>query len=236
MIEMRQITGWMVHLLTASGAVLALLSLQAIADRAAFEALLWLLLAFIVDGIDGPLARKVQVSEVLPAFDGALLDLIVDFLTYVFVPVVFIYQFEMLSEAFMTVGILAILVSSLYLFCNRNMKAQDNYFVGFPAIWNIVVTYLFAMSAGPAVTIVTVVGLSILSFVPIKTLHPLRVQRLRAVTLCVTCVWLLTTALVLIAGGPPNMFMLGLWIGTAVYFTAMSAWRTWSTWRRMLPD
>ena len=125
-----RLEAWGVHLLTASGAVVAGLALIAISESNAKLALLWLLLALVIDGIDGPIARKVSVTSVLPEIDGALLDLVVDYLTYVFVPAAFIYQFGLLPEAWTLVALAMIMLSSLYLFSNRNMKSQDLYFIG----------------------------------------------------------------------------------------------------------
>ena len=75
-----------VHLFTATGAVFAMLAMLAAADAKWSLMFLWLIVAFFVDGVDGPLARKYDVKTNAARFDGVLLDLIIDYLTYVFIP------------------------------------------------------------------------------------------------------------------------------------------------------
>ncbi len=139
----------LVHVLTASGAALALMALLAAADGNWQQMFIWLGLALIVDGIDGPLARAAQVDQVLPRFSGVRLDLIVDYLTYVAVPAFALSRAELLPEAFRLPAAIAILLSSLFHVADRESKTEDGYFVGFPAIWNVVCLYLFAFMPPP---------------------------------------------------------------------------------------
>ena len=144
----------LVHVLTASGAALALMALIAAADGHWQEMFVWLGLALIVDGIDGPLARAAKVDQVLPRFSGVRLDLIVDYLTYVAVPAFALARAELLPEAFRLPAAIAILLSSLFHVADRDSKTEDGYFVGFPAIWNIVCLYLFAFMPPPTLALV----------------------------------------------------------------------------------
>jgi len=179
----------LVHVLTALGAVCALLAAQAISERAWEALFLWLGAALVIDGIDGVLARLVGVKERLPRFSGEHLDLVVDYLTYVFVPTVALIEAGFLSGSLGTVLASAILVSSLYHFADLGSKTEDLCFVGFPAIWNIVAFYLFVFTASAPVA-AAVIGVSIaLTFVPIKCVHPIRVVPLRALTLAMTGLW-----------------------------------------------
>ncbi len=221
-----QVEAWGVHLLTASGAVIAGLAILAIAEGNPRRALIWLLLALVVDGIDGPIARKVSVAKVLPSIDGALLDLIVDYLTYVFVPVAFIYQFGLLPEGWVVPVSGLILLSSLYLFCNTNMKSQDLFFVGFPSIWNIAVMYAFVLETKPFLNLALATLLIVLTFVPIKTIHPFRVQRFRPVTAALAIGWMFTTMAVIATFPQRSLLLEALWIALAGYFIAISLWRT----------
>jgi phosphatidylcholine synthase len=173
---MRLAAAWLVHLFTASGVVLALLALEATYREEWRLALLWLLTALAVDGIDGTLARAAKVKEVLPRIDGEAFDLIVDYLNYVFVPAVFIVRAELVPPSLALPLGAAMLLSSVYVFVRRDMKTEDNYFRGFPALWNVVALYLFAAQPGPTVGAVAVIVLSVLSFAPVVFVHPFRVR------------------------------------------------------------
>lgn len=171
-----------VHLLTAVGAALALMSLFAAAERRWSLMFLWLGIALIVDTIDGPIARRARVAQVLPRWNGDVLDLVVDFLTYVFVP-----AFAIAAGGFwpdpggVLAGILIVTTGVIY-FADRNMKTADNYFRGFPAVWSIVAFALFLLRPGPWLAGAIIVALAILTFVPIVFIHPFRVVRLRALS------------------------------------------------------
>jgi phosphatidylcholine synthase len=171
-----------VHLLTAAGAALALMSLFAAAERRWSLMFLWLGLALIVDTIDGPIARRARVAQVLPRWNGDVLDLVVDFLTYVFVP-----AFAIAAGGFwpepggILAGILIVTTGVIY-FADREMKTPDNYFRGFPAVWSIVAFYLFLLRPGPWIAGALIVVPAVLTFVPIVFVHPFRVVRLRALS------------------------------------------------------
>lgn len=172
-------SAWAVHTLTASGAVLAFLAFLAV-ERGAFRlALVWLAVALVVDGIDGPLARRIGVRERLPEIDGSILDLVVDYLTYVFVPAVLIYRAGLLPDGWALAGAAAILLSSLYTFARSDMKTPDNFFRGFPAVWNVVAFYLFVLRPGAAASAGTIAAFAVLTFAPIHFIHPVRVTSYR---------------------------------------------------------
>jgi len=171
-----------VHLLTAIGAALALLSLLAAAERRWSLMFLWLGLSLIVDTIDGPIARRVRVAELLPRWSGDVLDLVVDFLTYVFVPAFAIAVGGFWREpGGVLAGVLIVITGVLY-FADRRMKTPDNYFRGFPAVWSIVAFFLFLLRPGPWIAGAMIVVPAILTFVPIVFIHPFRVARLRVVS------------------------------------------------------
>src|SRR5688500_5384937 len=134
----RRAAAWAVHLFSASGAVLALLALVAIDGHRWTEAMLWLLAALIVDGVDGTLARAAHVKTFASRIDGDTLDLVIDYLNYVFVPTMFMLEAELLPAGLALPLAAMIQVSSLYVFCRRDMKTADSYFRGFPALWNVV--------------------------------------------------------------------------------------------------
>ena len=201
---MRVAAAWLVHLFTASGVVLALLALEATHRGEWRLALLWLLAALAVDGVDGTLARLARVKEVVPRIDGEAFDLIVDYLNYVFVPAVFIARAGLVPEALALPLAAAILLSSVYVFVRRDMKTEDNYFRGFPALWNVVALYLYAAQPGPALGAVVVALFAILSFAPIRFVHPFRVQDYQPWLRLLALLWAAATLALLWPGWSPT--------------------------------
>lgn len=180
---------WAIHALTASGAVLAFLAFLAVEQDRWRIALLWLGAALIVDGIDGPLARWAGVKQRTPGIDGATLDLVVDYLTYVFVPAILIYRGGLLPAPYAPVAVAAILLSSLYTFARTDMKTADNFFRGFPALWNIIAFYLFMLHPGQMAGAIMVGVFSALTFAPIYFVHPIRVRRYQPWLAALTALW-----------------------------------------------
>lgn len=186
---MNNVRAFAIHILTASGAALAFLALI-FATLGAWTAMfLTLGLALIVDGVDGPLARKFDVAKTLPRWSGMTLDLVVDFLTYVFVPAYAIAVRGLMPlELAMVSGVLIVVTGALY-FADGNMKTSDHRFRGFPAVWNVVAFYLFVLVPPPLVTAATIAILAVLTFTPVKFLHPLRVAHWRILTIAVLLLW-----------------------------------------------
>jgi phosphatidylcholine synthase len=172
----RRLCAWSVHLLTASGAVLGFLALLAAEARSWRAAFAWLLLAMIVDGADGWLARMVRVKEVLPRFDGHLVDYVVDFFTYVVVPALIAYRAELFPPALGLATTAFILLVATYTYGNLDAKTDDGYFVCFPGLWNLVIFFLFVLGLAPAVNVAMVVVFGLMSFVPVHFVHPFRVS------------------------------------------------------------
>jgi len=191
---------WAVHLFTSLGVVLALLALVAIERGEPREALLWLLLALLIDGVDGTFARAAKVQERLPRIDGAALDLIIDYINYVFIPVLLIWHGGYLPEPLMLPLSAAILVSSLYVFARRDMKTDDGYFRGFPALWNVVAVYFFAVDPEPWVSAAVVATLVIMTFAPVHVPHPFRARDFASLLRLLALLWLVTSALLLAPG------------------------------------
>jgi phosphatidylcholine synthase len=179
----------MVHLLTATGAVFAMCALVAAVNEDWRVMFLWLLIAFIVDGIDGPLARKLDVRSHAPQIDGGTLDLIIDYLTYVFIPVYALFNAGLLPDVLGWVVLVGLTFSSGLYFAGNWMKTEDNSFLGFPGCWNMVVLVLFALSPSPAVALAIVVPLMAAMFLPLKFVHPVRTVRWRPLSLLVTALW-----------------------------------------------
>ena len=218
---------WAVHLLTASGAALALLALDAVFRAAFREALLWLFAALVVDGVDGTLARSARVQERIPRIDGAALDLVIDYLTYVVIPALVIWRLGVLPGALALPLTAAILLSSLYVFARRDMKTDDGYFRGFPALWNVVALYFVA--APPARPVAAAVSglLVLLTFAPVHVPHPFRVRDYGTWLPAAALVWAASSAaLLLSAAAAIQPYLLIVSLGSAAIIIAMGLMRS----------
>ncbi len=179
----------LVHLLTATGAVFAMLAMLAAVDQQWGLMFLWLVVAFAVDGIDGPLARRYHVKKNAPQIDGVLLDLIIDYLTYVFIPAYALFKSGLLPGWTGWIAIIVITFASAVYFADTRMKTRDNSFAGFPACWNMVVIILFALRPDFWVTLGLVIVLAAAMFTNLKFIHPARTERWRKVSLPVAIAW-----------------------------------------------
>ena len=184
-------SAWAVHLLTASGALLGLVMIAATGAGDYRRAFLWMAVATAIDSADGALARAVRVKERLPSFNGARLDDIVDYLTFVFAPAYLVYHARLTPDALAIIVISAMLLSSAYGFSQEAAKTSDHYFTGFPSYWNIIVFYLVVIGAPPAVNAAVLIGLAVLVFVPIAYVYPSRTPTLRVPTLVLGLTWAL---------------------------------------------
>lgn len=200
-----------VHAFTASGIICAFLATLAVIDGAYATAFAWLGLALIIDGIDGTFARMVDVSRRLPRFSGERLDQVVDYVTYVFVPALALLKSGILPGAWGTALAILILMSSLYHFADNDNKSEDHSFVGFPAIWNIVAFYLFAFPMPSWGASSIILACVVLTFVPMRWLHPMRVERRMLLNIGASILWLAAAAATLAAGFPAP-----LWAGLAL--------------------
>jgi phosphatidylcholine synthase len=217
---MERIRAFAVHIFTACGAALALVALI-FASGGHWMAMFFCLgLALVVDGVDGPLAREFKVAEVLPRWSGETLDLVVDFTTYVFVPAYAIAGSGLLPNvAAIPSGILVVITGALY-FGDRQMKTADNYFRGFPVLWNLAAFYLFLLQPPPWLAAAMIAALAVLTFVPIKFLHPLRVKRWRVLNVALLAGWAVLAFLAVIDNLAPGPYVTGPLAAIAIYFFA----------------
>lgn len=180
-----------VHLLTATGAVLAMLAMLAAVEGQWAMMFVWLVVALIVDGVDGPLARRFDVHRHWPTYDGVIMDMIVDYLTYVFIPAFALFNSGLLPGWTGWLAIIAIVYGSVLYFADTRMKTRDYSFSGFPAAWNMVVLVLFALEPNFWVVLGIVVVLTAAMFTNLKFIHPVRTARWRAVSLPVAVAWVM---------------------------------------------
>jgi phosphatidylcholine synthase len=207
-----------VHVFTALGAGIALIALLE-AVREHWAAMLgWLGVALVIDAVDGPIARRLDVARVQPNWSGDVLDLVVDFVTYVFVPAYAVTASGLLPPLAAPLLGIGIIVSGALYFADRRMKAADNHFRGFPALWNAAAFYLFLLRPGPLLASLAIGGLIVLTFVPFHVLHPVRVARLRGLTLSLMAIGAVLAVVALVrdfdAGTPVTLGLcaIGLYV------------------------
>jgi phosphatidylcholine synthase len=217
----RRMLGFATHGLTASGAAFALLALIAAADRNWPLMFIWLGIALVVDGVDGSIARAVDVARVLPRWSGDSLDFVVDFVTYVFVPAYAVAHSDLMpASAAIPAGIVIVMSGALY-FADRDMKMTDNCFRGFPALWNVVAFYLLLVRPDPWLGFAVVLALALLTFARFPFVHPLRVARLRPLNVALLVVWLLLAAAALGRNLQPGPWITVALCAIALYFACV---------------
>jgi len=213
---------WLVHAYTATGAVLAFLATKATTTGNFRAAFLWQFAAVLVDATDGLLARSVRVHERLPHFSGQKLDDLVDYLTFVFVPVVIVWQAALVPATWTLVVAAAMLLSSLYGFVSEDAKTPDHFFTGFPSYWNIVVLYLAVLGLSPALNAVILLILSALVFIRIGYIYPTRMETARTLTLALGSVWGLMMLLLILQMPAPQRSIAWASLFFPAYYTVLS--------------
>jgi len=219
-----------VHLYTASGAVLALLILVAAFEGEAVSALWLMLAALAIDSTDGLLARRLRVREALPFFDGALLDNIVDYMTYVFAPVVLLWSGGYLPEGNLGIAVAALpLLASSYQFCRVDAKTDDHFFLGFPSYFNVVAFYAIVFGLGPGAVVWVLTVCSVMVFVPIRYVYPTRTIAFRKTSLLLTALWLAAFAGILFQMPDPSGLLLAFSLLYLVYYFGLSLYLSGKT-------
>jgi phosphatidylcholine synthase len=217
------VLGWCLHAFTAMGAVFGLLAIEYASRgryRGSFVAMAF---ATFIDSTDGPIARALQVRTLIPAFDGALLDNIVDFLTYVVAPAFVLVTAHLCGSHQIGLFVASLMVlASCYQFCRVDAKTEDHFFLGFPSYWNLVVFYLFCFHLSPVVNTVIVLAFAVMVFVPIKYIYPNRTPKLRSLTLVLGVVWAFVTTIAVAQLPNPNHLLLGISFSFIIYYLIAS--------------
>ncbi len=225
--------GWLLHSATSLGAVCGMLGIISIVDRNDKAALLWLIVAQVLDGLDGPVARAWNVQTSVPRIDGYILDLVIDFVTCAVVPILFMYQFKMLPDHLhLAMGAFLIFSSALW-FSRTDMMTADHWFNGFPSVWNLAIpTMYLVQGAHPSslnkwINLVVLLTLAMAQFTNLKFVHPVQVRKFRVMTLGFFIAWLAAMLwLTILLPGDANVFARALLILPALYQLGLMVWRT----------
>jgi phosphatidylcholine synthase len=210
-----------VHVFTALGAALGFLAMKAALLGQLSECFWWLAAALVVDAADGPMARKLNVSETASRYDGEVLDLVVDFITYVFVPAAILLRSEVMSDPWGLIAGLIITIGSALYFADTAMKTEDWWFRGFPAVWNLVIFYIVVFQPPTWASFTVIVALAAMMFLPVVFVHPVRVRRWRMATLGVLALWALAAAVTLFSGLIAPAWAKIVMFAGAVYFIGL---------------
>lgn len=226
--------GWMVHLLTASGLIIGMAAAVTINAGQYRDALLLLVLTIVIDAIDGPLARMVMVKKYIKDFDGTLLDNIVDFITWVFLPCYLMIQAQMLPEREGFIAAAIILICAAYQFCCSDVKTYSSTFKRWPSAWSILVILMFIWQAKAWLIWTAIIACVVLSLIPIYYIHPFQKNRLFKSKTMVTLLRMGTIAFVgsmiyALIGYPHYMpelvlvqqFVLFIYFGLCLYQTSV---------------
>jgi phosphatidylcholine synthase len=214
-----QVIAWAVHGYTASGAVLAFGMATAVIGGRYRLAFVLMVVASVVDSTDGLLARLAKVKQATPSFDGARLDDIVDYLTFVFVPALLLFQAGLLPSGWDSVVVAAMLLSSAYGFAAADAKTDDHFYTGFPSYWNIAALYLFAAHLTPIANAIVLLVLSGMVFVRIRYIYPSRTPVWRGLTIALCVIWgLMVLQMIAMLPDVPRLLLLASLFFPVYYF------------------
>jgi len=220
-LDRRRAAAFGVHVFTGTGAVLGVLAIIAALEGQTALMFLWLAIALVIDGADGWFARRFDVKTRTPNIDGEALDLIVDYITYVVAPAVFVLKSGIVPDWAAWPAFAAILLTSLYTFVRRDMKTEEHDFRGFPAIWNLAVA-AFVCAGGPDwANLAAIAVFCVLTFTNLRVVHPMRVESLRPSTLAAAGLWIASAALLIAPVESAAFLAYPLWWAATVYFSAL---------------
>lgn len=221
-----RVAGYLVHCFTACGAALGFAALLAAIGGQFSEMYAWLGAALLVDAVDGSLARRYRVEETAPHIDGVILDLIVDFLTYVVVPLVALWRSALLPPPLASLVPCVVCAASALYFADRRIKTHDLWFRGFPAIWNVLMVYMLVLRPGPLLSTFIIIVFVCWMFAPVPFIHPVRVVRLRRLTMTLTIMWCAAVIAAMIEGLPEAGFLTrAVLIVVGVYYIVLPLFR-----------
>lgn len=233
--RLRTARAWSVHLFTATGLIFAFAALLSITASSPQWVFIFLTLTTLVDGIDGMMVRRWDVKQLTPSFDGRKLDDITDFITYVFIPVFFAYWFEMVPPAWTPVlGV--ILLASAYGFSNLAAKTEDEYFTGFPSVWNVVIGYMFVIQTSPVINAIVLLVLAVLVFVPTRYSHTVKTPIKGRLDWVLAVIWTLIVFAILLDFDDPARELVALSLIFPAYYLIGSAYRHLQYERRIRQD
>lgn len=218
----RKAAAWGVHVFTTAGVVVGMAALIAIANGEWMLAFVFMAVSTAIDGLDGTMARKFHVKEIVPNFDGATLDNMVDYFNYVLVPAFFLYEAEFLPSSVAWIALTAMALASAYQFCQHDAKTEEHFFKGFPCYWNVLVFYAFILPMAPWAVALCVAICTVLCFVPLQYVYPSRTRAFRALTLTVTLAWAIVNIVILVTYPDVHPALIAMSLAYVAYYVGIS--------------
>ena len=225
--DINTLLAWSVHLLTCSGLIAGFLALICVFKNDETSAFLFLGLALLIDAVDGTLARKFKVSIFVKNIDGKMLDSVIDFFNYIIIPSVMIYWFKFVPSPFEIIIPSIILIVSAISYSNNNLMTSDNFYKGFPCIWNILLFYLYLFDLSQVYNLFLISACILLKFIPIKFIHPLRVNKYRRYSAIFMVLWFISSLKILLSSfydlnNNFDYLFLGIWLVSNMYFICLT--------------
>jgi phosphatidylcholine synthase len=225
--DINTLLAWSVHLLTCSGLIAGFLALICVFKNDETSAFLFLGLALLIDAVDGTLARKFKVSIFVKNIDGKMLDSVIDFFNYIIIPSVMIYWFKFVPSPFEIIIPSIILIVSAISYSNNNLMTSDNFYKGFPCIWNILLFYLYLFDLTQVYNLFLISACILLKFIPIKFIHPLRVNKYRRYSAVFMVLWFISSFKILLSSfydlnNNFDYLFLGIWLISNIYFICLT--------------
>ena len=225
---LQKILAFSVHLFTATGIVAGFMAILAITEHEFKTAMLWLFVTLIIDGIDGTFARLFKVKEVLPNFNGSMIDAVIDFATYAIIPAYFIYEAPLLPDDYQLLGAAIILMVSAIYYGKEGMISNDYYFIGFPVMWNMVAFYLFfVIDISQWINFILVVIFAIMHFIPIKFLYPSRTKKYRWLNIAVSALFIISNIWIISIYEEENIILSWISVACVGFYAWMGIYHTW---------
>ena len=227
------ILAWSVHLLTCSGLISGFLALICVFKNDKVSAFLFLGLALLIDAVDGTLARKFKVSVFVKNIDGKMLDSVIDFFNYIILPSIMIYHFNIVPTKFEFIIPCIILTISAISYSNSNLMTSDNFYKGFPCIWNILIFYLYLFEFSQFYNLLIISTCIVLKFIPIKFIHPLRVEKYRKYSIVFMLLWFFSSLKLLLDtyylfNDYFDYFFLSIWMISNLYFLILTIYELYN--------
>ena len=221
------VRAWFIHFLTCSGLIAGFLSITFIFQNDQRSAFMCLGLALLIDTIDGTLARKFKVSKYVKNIDGKMLDSVIDFFNYIIIPCIMIFWFKIVPLPFEIIIPVIILIISAISYSNLNLMTSENFYKGFPCIWNILLLYLYFFDFNQMINLILISFFIVLKFVPIKFVHPLRVKKLKIYSIVFMILWFFTTLKILLGSfyqfqSIYDLTFIIIWISSNIYFFSLT--------------
>jgi len=218
---------WSVHLFTCSGLIAGFLALICVFKNDETSAFLFLGLALLIDAVDGTLARKFKVTVFVKNIDGKMLDSVIDFFNYIIIPSVMIYWFKFVPSPFEIIIPSIILIVSAISYSNNNLMTSDNFYKGFPCIWNILLFYLYLFDLSQVYNLFLISACILLKFIPMKFIHPLRVNKYRRYSAVFMVLWFISSFKILLTSfyhlnNNFDYLFLGIWLISNIYFICLT--------------